>query len=120
MKYRRVSLSFNIEQMLWLEQLFVLLRKGSDVKVMLRTETGARASTIVYQAGRRARGLAEKLPPKEPLTHCRNGHPYTPENTTRHADGWRRCRTCQKSQRQKSAEKAKERKRLAEQGEAAE
>jgi hypothetical protein len=29
-------------------------------------------------------------------THCVKGHPYTPENTARQANGGRRCRTCQR------------------------
>jgi hypothetical protein len=28
------------------------------------------------------------------LTHCRNGHEYTPESTHITAEGWRRCRKC--------------------------
>jgi hypothetical protein len=27
---------------------------------------------------------------------CRNGHPYTPENTSVSPEGWRRCRTCRR------------------------
>lgn len=27
-------------------------------------------------------------------THCVNGHPFTPENTTRHPNGGRQCRAC--------------------------
>lgn len=27
-------------------------------------------------------------------THCRNGHPFTPENTYTRTDGYRTCRTC--------------------------
>jgi len=36
---------------------------------------------------------------KSRLTHCRSGHPYSQENTTRFADGWRVCRTCVKRRR---------------------
>lgn len=27
-------------------------------------------------------------------THCKYGHPYTPENTYTREEGWRQCRTC--------------------------
>lgn len=30
-------------------------------------------------------------------THCKNGHEYTPENTSVRADGTRRCLTCQRA-----------------------
>jgi hypothetical protein len=30
----------------------------------------------------------------EPRTHCRHGHPYTPENTHVRRNGARSCRTC--------------------------
>lgn len=33
---------------------------------------------------------------REPRTHCRNGHPLTPENLARSGSG-RRCRTCQRA-----------------------
>lgn len=32
-------------------------------------------------------------------THCRNGHPYTPENTYTRQDGRTECRTCMRAQR---------------------
>lgn len=34
----------------------------------------------------------------EPMTHCHNGHPWTPENTTITKRGWRRCRACKREQ----------------------
>jgi hypothetical protein len=36
-----------------------------------------------------ARNLAAK-------THCVRGHEYTPENTYRKEDGYRRCRECRR------------------------
>lgn len=32
----------------------------------------------------------------KPLTHCPNGHKYTPENTTYLKRGTRACRVCQR------------------------
>lgn len=29
-------------------------------------------------------------------THCKHGHPFTPENTIRDRDGCRRCRECER------------------------
>lgn len=31
-------------------------------------------------------------------THCPEGHPYSPENTLRRANGDRRCRTCKQAE----------------------
>lgn len=31
--------------------------------------------------------------------HCLNGHPYDEENTYRSPNGWRKCRTCQRTSR---------------------
>ncbi|MGE3712323.1 MAG: hypothetical protein AB7G35_21970 [Hyphomicrobiaceae bacterium] len=31
---------------------------------------------------------------KRAMTHCKNGHEFTPENTSISKEGWRRCRTC--------------------------
>jgi hypothetical protein len=33
-----------------------------------------------------------------PKTHCRNNHPFTPENTRIDPEGWRRCRICERKQ----------------------
>lgn len=33
---------------------------------------------------------------RTPLTHCKNGHEYTPENTYRHKDGGRSCKACRR------------------------
>lgn len=38
-------------------------------------------------------------PDKYPRTSCRNGHPYTNENTIIRPDGGRRCKICQKAHR---------------------
>jgi len=34
-----------------------------------------------------------------PITHCKRGHEYTPQNTIIHRTGARRCRTCKNLQR---------------------
>jgi hypothetical protein len=36
-------------------------------------------------------------------THCPQGHEYTPENTYRYPQGWRRCRTCDRAHQQRRA-----------------
>ena len=41
-------------------------------------------------------------------THCDHGHPFTPENTHRTAEGWRKCRTCQ-TRRARERESTEER-----------
>lgn len=33
---------------------------------------------------------------KSQMTHCKNGHEYTPENTRTDKNGWRHCITCAK------------------------
>lgn len=38
--------------------------------------------------------LARRTPPA-PITHCKRGHEYTPENTLYRKKGGRACRTCQ-------------------------
>ena len=35
-------------------------------------------------------------------THCKNGHPFSPENTAVYADGFRVCRTCQRETARRS------------------
>lgn len=40
------------------------------------------------------------------MTHCKNGHEYTPENTsTRGAYGWRQCKICRKANEKRKRER---------------
>ena len=34
--------------------------------------------------------------PKGQLSHCRNGHPYTDDNTVWHTTGTKSCRLCRR------------------------
>lgn len=47
------------------------------------------------------------------LSHCRNGHEYTPENTRRAADGTRRCVTCLRASSRRASAAHSARKRAA-------
>lgn len=35
------------------------------------------------------------------MTHCLNGHPYSPDNTASRRNGWRKCLTCEAENRQR-------------------
>lgn len=52
---------------------------------------------------RRGRASNPNRKPREPWktrwTHCKQGHPFTPENTSTDKHGWRRCRTCRRNNR---------------------
>jgi hypothetical protein len=46
------------------------------------------------RAGRPQAGEAPTGHPNASKTHCKRGHPFSPENTYYTPDGKRRCRTC--------------------------
>ena len=46
------------------------------------------------RAGRPRSRQAPAGPPQASKTHCKHGHPFSPENTYYTPDGHRRCRTC--------------------------
>jgi hypothetical protein len=54
----------------------------------------------LYGGGGKANGIAQRA-----KTHCKKGHPFSPENTHITPEGWRSCRTCArlKVQRQREA-----------------
>lgn len=56
-------------------------------------------------------GCARKRPQRKTrsTTHCKAGHPFTPENTTRKKDGYRGCRTCRNRWSREYRERDKER-----------
>lgn len=53
-------------------------------------------------ADMRAKGRAAR----RRRTHCKKGHPYTPENTRYHISGYQRCRECENAPRRKGAKAA--------------
>lgn len=53
-------------------------------------------------------------PGKLPRTHCRNGHPYTDENTHFTPNGGRRCKTCAKATQARYHRRRKSRTRSSE------
>lgn len=64
-------------------------------------------------ADMKAKGRAKS--PRGNVTHCKDGHAFTPENTMirrrrRGGDTWRQCRVCQ--HRQNTTERRREYKRL--------
>jgi hypothetical protein len=46
--------------------------------------------------------IAKGRRPYRAKNHCKNGHPYTPENTLYHVNGYRRCRECTNAPRRKA------------------
>ncbi|MEL7978352.1 hypothetical protein AAG589_20975 [Isoptericola sp. F-RaC21] len=61
-----------------------------------RRSRGAELCALHHQRMSRHGTLERSLPGQNQRakTHCPKGHPYTPENTYRFADGRRRCRRC--------------------------
>lgn len=55
-----------------------------------------------------ARKRRADAPPKEPHTHCKRGHEYTPENTSTSSSGWRICLTCKKQKAHEHYERNRE------------
>ena len=51
--------------------------------------------------------------PKGQLTHCRNGHEYTDDNTVWHPEGTKSCRVCRRAAMQRRREIEKERNQVA-------
>jgi hypothetical protein len=43
----------------------------------------------------------------DPLTHCKNGHEYTPENSFTNVRGYRECRECKRERSRKFAAKSR-------------
>ena len=57
----------------------------------------------------RARGIANARTKKLARTHCRHGHPLTPDNIIVRSDGGRRCLVCRKEQNARAYQRWKDR-----------
>lgn len=47
------------------------------------------------------RNTWKHTPPRRPQTHCRRGHPFTPENVRVAPTGARQCRTCERARQRR-------------------
>lgn len=56
------------------------------------------------KAARAARGPIPRKP-RAPLTHCKHGHEFTPENTYWNPKGFRNCRICRAARREQERER---------------
>src|ERR1700685_651886 len=54
----------------------------------------------------RTRDDAARWVPGQTADTCRNGHPYTPQNTAYERSGKRRCKTCRKANKANRTTKA--------------
>jgi hypothetical protein len=91
---------------------FVTIEGSRYRAIELAEKAGVKADTIIARANRGlplsevlrpdkllnrrvpVEAVAKRLANKAAETHCKNGHPWTPENTRITPQGWRNCRAC--------------------------
>lgn len=66
-----------------------------NIRVNEKGHRRCRACELMWSRARtlRVKGRPAEVAPKD-KTECKNGHPFTPENTRFRKDGGRACRTC--------------------------
>lgn len=63
----------------------------------------------LYEGRNEKRRAVRAASPAKPKTHCRNGHPYSDDNTDTRWDGRRQCKTCRKASQDRYNAKRPER-----------
>lgn len=92
---RRLSMSLSAIEVLWLQALLAMLRRGADCRVLMRAQSSAGVTRKIEAAASKA--SRELNPRKRARTHCPNGHEYTVDNLfSAETPNGRRCRVCRR------------------------